>query len=86
MVASRRFFTILLIGLTVAQGLTQFLGPPVAVTAAEVALPKQQEAAVEPLPPVGQEKLTTELAEGEAEVVPWEPGDSLEVVEPDEAG
>ena len=86
MVASRRFFTILLIVLTVAQGLTQFLGPPVAVTAAEVALPKQQEAAVEPLPPVGQEKLTTELAEGEAEVVPWEPGDSLEVVEPDEAG
>ena len=45
-----------------------------------------EEDAVEPLPAVKQEPLTTELAEGEAEVVPWEPGDSLEVVEPDEAG
>jgi hypothetical protein len=45
-----------------------------------------EEDAVEPLPAVKQEPLTAELAEGEAEVVPWEPGDALEVVEPDEAG
>ena len=45
-----------------------------------------EEDAVEPLPAVKQEPLTTELAEGEAEVVPWEPGNALEVVEPDEEG
>ena len=45
-----------------------------------------EEDAVEPLPAVKQEPLTTELPEGEAEVIPWEPGDTLEVVEPDEAG
>ena len=45
-----------------------------------------EEDAVEPLPAVRQEPLTTELAEGEVEVVPWEPGNGLEVVEPDEDG
>ncbi|MCY3014209.1 MAG: hypothetical protein NT171_05840 [Planctomycetota bacterium] len=45
-----------------------------------------EEDAVESLPAVKQEPLTTELAEGEAEVVPWEPGNALEVVEPDEEG
>ena len=45
-----------------------------------------EEEAVEPLPAVKQVPLTAELAEGEAEVVPWEPGNALEVVEPDEEG
>ena len=45
-----------------------------------------EEDAVESLPAVKQEPLTTELAEGEAKVVPWEPGNALEVVEPDADG
>ena len=45
-----------------------------------------EEDAVESLPAVKQEPLTTELAEGEAEVASWEPGNALEVVEPDADG
>jgi hypothetical protein len=84
MVASRRFSVILLIVLAVAPVGTQLPGPPVAVLASEVTLAQGE--AVEPLPAVGQETLSSELAEGEAAVAPWEPGDALEVVEPEKEG
>lgn len=76
MVASRRGVAFLLV--------VQLLALPIALLPSRLTL--AEEDAVEPLPAVRQEPLTTELAEGEAEVVPWEPGNGLEVVEPDKQG
>ena len=72
MVASRRARAFLIPAFRLALLMTVW---PSVVTLAD-------EEAVEPLPPVGQESLTSRPAEAEADVAPWEPGDGLEVIEP----